>query len=162
MIIDTSSPSDLDELVKLYELARLQMINTGNPNQWVDGYPSPDLISSDIQSGCLYVCRDNDELVAAFVLSESEDPSYNVIYDGDWRNEDTYAVIHRLAVSTSGRGIGQRCVDWCVDRYSNIKVDTHSDNLPMQRLLEKNGFERCGTIRNTWGAIRVAYHGVFD
>ena len=38
-----------------------------------------------------------------------------------------------------------------------MRGDTHEDNLPMQRVLEKNGFQRCGTIFVEDGSPRIAY-----
>ena len=32
------------------------------------------------------------------------------------------------------------------NRVNNIKIDTHKDNISMQKLLEKNGFKYCGII----------------
>ena len=40
---------------------------------------------------------------------------------------------------------------------SNIRVDTHADNKTMQRLIEKNGFTKCGTIYVKNGTARIAY-----
>ena len=48
-------------------------------------------------------------------------------------------------------------LEWCMDRCGNIRIDTHDDNLPMQHVLEKNGFIRCGRIWNEDGSPRIAY-----
>ena len=39
----------------------------------------------------------------------------------------------------------------------SIKVDTHEQNIPMQNLLKKNGFEYCGIIYLEDGGKRVAF-----
>jgi RimJ/RimL family protein N-acetyltransferase len=39
----------------------------------------------------------------------------------------------------------------------SFKVDTHKDNIPMQKTLEKNGFAYCGRIVLLDGNSRIAY-----
>ena len=38
-----------------------------------------------------------------------------------------------------------------------ISIDTHKDNLIMQKFLSKNGFDRCGIIYVEDGTERIAY-----
>ena len=42
-------------------------------------------------------------------------------------------------------------------RYGHLRIDTHKDNIPMQKALEKNGFGRCGMIYTDDGSQRIAY-----
>ncbi|HNZ83431.1 MAG TPA: GNAT family N-acetyltransferase, partial [Sedimentibacter sp.] len=46
---------------------------------------------------------------------------------------------------------------WCFEKCRNLKIDTHRDNIPMQNLLNKNGFIRCGIIYLENGDERIAY-----
>ena len=46
----------------------------------------------------------------------------------------------------SVRGVGAACIGWAFERCGHLRIDTHNDNVVMQRLLEKLGFERRGTI----------------
>lgn len=43
------------------------------------------------------------------------------------------------------------------NKVYSIKVDTHENNKPMQRLLEKLGYEYCGIIYLENGDKRVAF-----
>ena len=43
----------------------------------------------------------------------------------------------------------------------NIKIDTHEDNLIMQKLLEKNSFKYCGVIYLLDGSKRIAFEKEF-
>ncbi len=74
-------------------------------------------------------------------------------------NDRPYGVIHRIAVSDAvrGRGVAGFIFDTCFAKCQNLKIDTHRDNLPMQRALEKNGFIRCGIICLANGDERIAY-----
>lgn len=38
-----------------------------------------------------------------------------------------------------------------------VRLDTHADNVPMQRAAEVLGFQRCGTIWVEDGSPRIAY-----
>ena len=38
-----------------------------------------------------------------------------------------------------------------------IRVDTHEGNIPMRKMLEKQGFVYCGVIHLADGSPRVAY-----
>ena len=44
----------------------------------------------------------------------------------------------------------------------SIKVDTHENNIPMQSLLKKNGFEYCGVVYLEDGGKRVAFEKNFS
>ena len=38
---------DLDRLMEIFEEARRFMCRTGNPNQWINGYPQRELIQEE-------------------------------------------------------------------------------------------------------------------
>ena len=47
---------EISEIMKIYEAARCFMAEHGNPTQWVNGYPSEELVTEDCKNGELYVC----------------------------------------------------------------------------------------------------------
>ena len=157
MIIRPATLADVDAANEIYDMARGFMRESGNPNQWNSVYPGKKDISDGIADGTSYVCEEMGEVVATFHFSVGDDPTYKVIYDGEWQNSEPYAVIHRIAVKYHGRGIADFCYRECFRIHPNLRIDTHSDNLPMQRSLGKNGFVRCGVIRLENGEDRVAY-----
>lgn len=149
---------DLSALASIYDYARAFMASTGNPDQWVNGYPSPEDLKHDIQKESLYVCEGKDgRIVAAFCFLPGPDPTYSLIEDGKWLNDHLYHVIHRLASDGSLKGIARACFDWCLKQDANIRVDTHQDNLIMQHILESYGFQKCGIIYTHDGTPRLAY-----
>ena len=96
-------------------------------------------------------------MLAAFYLAPGPDEDYAVIGDGSWLEEERpYWVVHRVA-SYGGRGAAAWCLDWCWQRCDNLRIDTHRDNLPMQRLLEKCGFGLRGVVSCRHGGERMAY-----
>lgn len=157
MNIRAAKPEELSRIGEIYASARAFMREQGNPNQWRTQYPSLELLSADIAEKRLYVCEEEGELLGVFYFALGEDPTYRVIEDGAWLSDKPYGVIHRIAVAARGRGVASFCFSHCFSLCPNIRIDTHRDNLPMQRALEKNGFHRCGIIHLENGEARIAY-----
>lgn len=151
--------ADIDRLMRIFSIAREFMKSSGNPNQWIDGYPQQELISSEIADGHCFVCvdKENGNIVGTFCLIKGPDPTYNYIENGAWPDDEPYYVIHRLASDGSVGGITALCIEWCLRMASCLRADTHHDNKVMQHLLEKNGFKRCGIIYVANGTPRIAY-----
>lgn len=160
MYIRTAYPEDLDAIMGIYENARLFMSRAGNPTQWGTVYPKRELLMDDIDKKQCYVCADGKEIRAVFVLKMGDDPTYAVIEAGAWKNNAPYGTIHRLAGDGKARGVTKLCVDFCRGKIPNLRADTHRNNTIMQHLLEKNGFEPCGTIYVEDGSPRIAYQSV--
>lgn len=158
MEIRKTQIEDLDFIMEIYTRARRFMAQTGNANQWINGYPSRELIAGDIEAGSSYVCVDEEEgIVATFCFRQEDDPTYIVIKDGAWLNDAPYGVVHRLAGTGKKKGVGVYCLEWCFERCGNIRVDTHHENLVMQGILERMGYRRCGIIYVANGTPRIAY-----
>lgn len=155
--IRKSTASDLPAILDLYADARAYMAENGNPNQWVNGYPTPEMLENDIASGNSYVCLDGDRVVGTFFFVIGDDPTYAKIYDGAWLDDAEYGVVHRITSARDTRGVASFCLDWCFRRHGNIRIDTHEDNVPMQKCLLKNGYVRTGTIFLENGDPRIAF-----
>lgn len=146
----------LDEILAIYEGARQFMRESGNPTQWAGGYPYIDVITDDIDAGQLYVIEENGELFGVFAFITEPDPDY-VHIDGAWLNSLPYAAIHRVASAGKRGGMVAACVEYCLSRINNLKIDTHEDNIPMQKALERIGFVRCGKVHIAHAGERIAY-----
>lgn len=158
MEIRKAKMEDLEEMMQLFCEARQFMRENGNPNQWGTTWPPKEQIISDIERGCSYLCVDEGRVVGTFYFALEVEHDYDVIYDGAWLNEEPYAVMHRVASPGRKKGAATFCVNWCLERCGgNLKIDTHRDNIPMQHMLEKNGFTRCGIIHLQDGDERIAY-----
>ena len=138
--------ADLPHLLGIFAMARKYMAEHGNPTQWTDGYPSEPLVSDDIASGDCYVCVRANKIVATFVLREGVDPTYEVIEEGAWPNDDPYATIHRIASNGEVKGVVSLAIKFALQHHDTLRLDTHRDNIVMQRAIEKEGFEYCGVI----------------
>ena len=149
MEIRHSTERDIERMMEIYAGARRFMAENGNPNQWgPTAWPPEALIRRDIARGDSYVCVHEGRVVGTFYFIKGRDiePTYARIEDGAWRDDSPYGVVHRLAGDGSVKGIGGFCIDWAYQNCGHIRIDTHGDNRVMQRLLERLGFVRCGTI----------------
>ena len=160
MLIRKTTVADVAEAAAIYDSARVFMRASGNLHQWSDEYPNEKSILADIDADHSYVCEEDGEIVGIFYFNIANDPTYDKIYDGEWKRDGEYAVIHRIAVKYHGRGIADFIYARCFDMHPNIRIDTHRDNTPMQRSLEKNGFEYCGIIYLASGDERLAFQKI--
>ena len=157
MIIRPATPADREAILAIYDVARQFMRENGNLYQWAGGYPPASLIDQDIRDGHSLVCEEAGELLGVFCYFNGLDPTYDHI-EGAWLNDRPYGVIHRIAVTAHRRGVAAACYDWALARCDDLRIDTHADNKPMQRSLQKYGFTPCGTIYLANGDPRIAYH----
>ena len=185
LYVRNASTDDFDRIMEIYSYARDFMIRSGNPTQWGHSHPNPELIEADIDEGiCRVICESCanpnanpgdsnptadckvetsmpngiDSIHGVFVVVSGIDPTYLRIYDGEWLNDEPYVTIHRLAGDGKAHGLFRCAFDYCKGLSSNVRVDTHENNHVMQRLIEKNGFIKCGTIYISDGSPRIAYH----
>lgn len=157
MTIRKTETKDIPEIMKIYTFAKKFMIATGNPNQWNGVYPEESLILEDIRKGISYVCLQEGEIVGTFAFILGEDPTYQVIEQGNWSKNVPYGTIHRVAGNGKAKGIMENCVQFCRNIQPYLRIDTHHDNHVMQSCLKKLGFCRCGIIYLKNGDPRVAY-----
>ena len=159
-MIRNAIESDLLEIKSIVAKARELMKSSGNVNQWVDGYPSNEVLLSDIRNGNAYLLLRENKAVAYFTMVDGPDPTYNLITKGSWVNDDSYGVLHRVASNGEAKGVFKEILLYASEHYSNIRIDTHHDNKIMQRLLEQNGFVYCGVIFLADGSPRLAYQRI--
>ena len=162
MEIKQATLSDLESLMKIFEGAKAIMRASGNLHQWNDGYPSPDIVIKDIESGHCYVVCDDGCIIATMALIPGPDTTYTCI-EGKWPDDKPYYVIHRIATLSPGRKTAVRMFEWAFRHisekgYDTIRIDTHRDNVIMKHVLTKYGFSECGVIYLENGDPRDAYH----
>lgn len=158
--------SDLDQIVEIIELSKKYLKET-KVDQWQDGYPAKEDLRRDIESGNSYVLTNKDEIVATTVISLDGESTYNSIFNGEWISNEDYIVMHRVAVHDKykGKGIFKELIKETEslalnNGISSIKIDTHRDNISMQRAVVKNDFKKCGIIYLEDGSERIAFEKV--
>ena len=150
--------SDLDEILRIFEYARKFMKENGNPNQWGNSRPSENVVINDIRDRNCYVFE-NKGLQATFTLIQGIEPTYTEIL-GKWLDDSPYTTIHRIASNGEIKGVMYRCLEFAFSKYSNVRIDTHKDNIIMRHIIEKSGFTYCGIIRVEDGSERLAYQKI--
>ncbi len=157
MNIRLAKTEDLEHVQAIYRRAKAYMVETGNPNQWLDGYPTREMLEDDIASQHLYVMEEENHIYGAFAFIIGEDDTYQIIEEGMWRSDAVYGTIHRIASSGERKGLLHDCMEYCLQQIDYIRIDTHHDNKVMQHLILKEGFEPCGIIYAIDGNPRIAY-----
>ena len=157
MHIRKAQKDDLNTIMEIYGIAQDFMIASGNPTQWGHNYPTEELIISDIDNEICYLVCDNDTPHGVFALFRGKEPTYSYIENGEWLNDDEYVTVHRIASDGKVKGVFNCVIDYCKGICDNIRIDTHHDNIIMQKLIEKNGFDKCGIIYVADGSPRIAY-----
>lgn len=154
--------SDLPDIMKIIGQAQDYFKNKGI-DQWQNGYPNEETFIHDIEMNHSYVFLSEDRVIATAMISFDGESTYDQI-EGMWMNDEPFAVVHRIAVDSElkGQNIAGQIFDivkaLCLKNgIRNIRVDTHRENLSMQRVLEKWGFCYCGIIWLRDGAERLAY-----
>lgn len=160
-MIRNAELTDLPEIQVIYAGARAFMKQTGNPTQWGDTYPSEEMLRDDIANRWLYVYEVDNRIQAVFAFIGGEDPTYGKI-EGAWLNDDPYMAVHRVASRGEVRGVTAAVLDWCSKRCSNLRIDTHDDNLPMQNAIRRCGFTYCGRIWYFDGSRRIAFQRIYE
>ena len=154
--IRKATPWDLPRIREIYEVARQFMRKNGNHSQWGKGDEPEALIEADICQGNLYVLEKAD-IHAVFAFIIGEDPTYLEIEEGNWKSEEPYAAVHRVASDGTVQGVLGHVMDYCSAQVPHIRIDTHTDNKVMQHVLEKYGFVSCGIVHVPDGSPRIAY-----
>ena len=156
----------VNDVMKIIDQAKAYF-KRNDINQWQDGYPNAESIKEDIVHEKSYVLIDDDKVLGTMFFSIEDDPSYSYIENGQWLTQDRYAVIHRIAVDENVKGnniayeLVKYVVQQCKDNHINsIRIDTHKDNLSMQRFLTKHDFKACGTIYLASGDPRIAFEKI--
>lgn len=162
--IRKAAEADLAEILSIYAYARDFMVETGNPKQWAEkGYPAATLLKDDIEKGELYVMEKADRICGVFAFPIGPDPTYEVIREGEWMTDSrSYGTIHRLAGNGKYHGLLKACTEFGFSLTDVIRIDTHEDNLIMQRQIKKCGFVYCGMINAADGTPRLAYEKAYS
>ena len=93
-MIRRAEERDVADILRVYAAARAFMRRSGNHAQWTNGYPSEEIVRSDIARGISWVLENEGHIAAVFALIPGDDPTYAHI-EGAWRDDSPYATIHR-------------------------------------------------------------------
>ena len=150
--------SDLDRIMEVLDEGRASLAALGI-DQWQGQYPHREHIEQDIDRGeNVVIVDDEGRIVATAAVGILNAEEYHELKDGEWLIEAQgepfrCVVVQRIAVSTActKSGLATRIMSYAFDyareaSCKSVRVNTHPGNIPMQRVLEKQGYTRCGTI----------------
>lgn len=157
MTVRRAVNEDLDAIMAVLDAAKGIMRASGNTGQWVNGYPSEEIILNDIANAAGFVVEKDEAIVAYFAFIPSPEPTYSYIEGGAWLNDAPYHVVHRIGSYPHIHGVFKAIMDWCFSQDPNIRIDTHRDNHIMQHCITRYGFTYCGIIYLASGDPRLAY-----
>lgn len=130
--------------------------------QWTDEYPNITTAIEDVKSKKGFIYYEKSALIGYVCIDFDGELTYNEI-QGEWKTNQKYAVVHRLALSKSARGKGfskeifRLIKEFCIENnVFSIRVDTDKNNEIMQNILRKESFEYCGVIYFQ-GGPKLAY-----
>lgn len=151
------APEILEEDIRL---ERLYVCVTDAGDMEADSHTVADSCA-DIKAGDAQDSSAAGQIALVFMLLEGKDPHYSLIVDGSWPDDKPYKTIHRVASTRKVKGSADFVFSWfeeqCRKDGCNFRGDTHEKNLPMQRVFERNGLVRCGTVFMNDGSPRYGY-----
>ncbi|MBP5557929.1 MAG: N-acetyltransferase [Bacteroidales bacterium] len=156
-------PQDAERILEVFAAAKGIMVADGNTKQWVNGYPSLEVVQADVERNGAFVVEDGGRIVAYFAFLPSPEPTYGTIYHGRWLDDSQpYHVIHRIASVPETHGIFRTITEFAFAHDRNIRIDTHRDNRIMQHNILQHGFTYCGIILLANGDERLAYQKIIQ
>ena len=158
-------------MMKMVEEAK-EGFRARNIDQWQKGEPNEQGLTEGIEKSVVHVLEENGEVLGMITVVPGPEADYAVI-DGAWLNDEPYFAFHRVCVSEAHKGKGLAASLFSYSEafakekgVRNIRIDTHPDNLSMQKALAKNGYTFCGKITlcsgSEAGDPRFAYQKILN
>ncbi len=169
MKIKLSTLENIPEIMTIIKDAK-ELLASLKIDQWQNGYPNAAQVEQDILKGESYVVlSDKNQVIATSMFTTNKEPTYQIIEEGSWKVDESknYGVIHRMAIKKEYRkqGLATLLFDEFHQQLKSkniesLKIDTHEENLGMQALIKKIGYQYCGIIYTNYGAKRLAFEKV--
>ena len=158
--------SDVDKIVQILQDA-ITFLKKNGSTQWQSGYPNRETVEEDIEKQVAWVLTVDNEVAGYAAVVIGREPTYADI-EGKWENNvDTYATIHRIAVSSKFRGmhLSQFFLSNIISlTYAqgihNFRIDTSRKNKIVQHIAVSHNFIERGIIQVTEDPVdssRIAY-----
>lgn len=158
--VELVNMKELKQVNEIYKNARKFMKETGNPLQWGDFHPSVSLIKKFIKNNNLYkLVNDNNEIIGVFAFIIGEDSTYLQI-EGSRKSNSIYGTLHSVASTYKEKHVFDCIVTFAKSKIDHLRIDTHKDNLIMQKQILKNCYTYQGIIHLANGDLRLAYEWV--
>lgn len=145
--------SDVDKIVQILNDA-ISFLKESGSSQWQSGYPNRETVEEDIEKRVAWVLTVDNEVAGYAAVVIGKDPNYAKI-DGEWNNDvDSYATIHRIAISSKFRGmhLTQFFLSNIISltyaqEIHNFRIDTGEKNKIVQHIATSHNFIKRGIIQ---------------
>jgi len=124
------------------------------PGWEIDIYPDPDYLKNSICKKELYIGEDNWQIVSCMIVNHDSNEGYQRFAWSTVAKPNEITVIHALGVHPDFVGNGyagemvRKAISLAKDSNQKaIRLDVLKGNLPAEKLYEKHGFSKCGTIQ---------------
>lgn len=169
MKIDLATQGDVLEILTIFKQTA-EFFKEQGIDQWQVDYPNISTVLADIAAGQCYIGRNSRLILGVIVLSTAKEASYDELSDGHWNSpDDSYTVIHRLAVNRNypGKGVSVKLINKAealtkAKGFAGIRTDTHEANDGMRYILTKQGFRYTGQLTLADGSPRLGYDKLID
>lgn len=158
--------ADLPAVMAMIHEAKIFLADQGI-HQWQTGEPTDQELENNVANHLTYVLVSHEQITATATLHQGLEPYYPEIEGGTWLNgsNEQYTTIHRMTVASAfrGRAFADKLISGLITvssvlGYQDVRIDTHPENLGMQHVITKNGFQKRGTIYlGTRDEPRIAY-----
>lgn len=164
--------ADMNESVKILQFYN-GVINSIRCSEfkpkWNSNYPDLDYIKTSIEDGELFVCSENDTIIACVVMNNRFSPEYGEIkWIEDVKSEEV-TVIHTFAVDSnfSGKGIGKQIFNQIREKSiknnrKSIRIDIIDGNIGAQKVFESFGFEYIDTVEIFHDAVGLKKFHLYE
>lgn len=155
-LIRKATQNDFNKAALILEGAKVKLFTEGIV-QWDSGYPTPAYMQKDLDQGLLYVIEEDGEIAAHITIIENQEPQY--LEEKNWDDIDgSPCCLRRLAVKDAlqGKGIGTDAILLAFEEikrigYTSVRFDAFQKNPALQRVIDKAGFKRIGTVQFSKG-----------
>lgn len=140
---------DINSIMEIVKEIQIQMKKDNNP-QWNNGYPNREVFLKDYNQSQLYVYEDETIIKGFLTIYENQNGSYSMIEE----NKDISFDLHRLGVDSKYRQqkIASKLMQFAEEKalernVSLLKADTGANNIPMNQLFQRLGFQFVQTFQ---------------
>lgn len=151
MLLIQANEEHITRIMEIIEDGRASLKQLGLP-QWQNGYPDVTQLKQDITQQKSYVLINEQQLIGTVCLDHEGERAYDAL-NGQWSSNLPYIAIHRMAIAkeAAAKGIGTQflqAIEQVVKEqgFTQIRLDTHIHNVPMQRVAKKNHYRYVGNV----------------
>lgn len=148
-MIRVAKEKDLSKIMEIIQ-ATIEIMGSENNPQWDALYPQRKDFHQDILDKSLFVFEEAGQVKGMLCINTVEPIEYGPV---TWSSREKALVLHRMAIDPAARkqGIGLKFMKFAeqVARESAIgylKTDTFSENVKMNGLFQKCGYQKVGDI----------------